>query len=366
MNAIARRPLWSAPASSRDAGLPVTPTFEQFAAVKEQLLDRAPELLNLSETRMASTLAPWVRSPESLEMPAEGYRCHVAEEWLACFNLPAGWKPRALVTQGVRHSLKCLLASFAAQSKRVLLPSDVYPVYLTLARETECTVATYESVTATGLASAVSDQVDIIIVCEPFKPRGSAMSGLEREALARWLAGGRHRRLVVDAVYLFGVELPPTLLSLVASDQVVVLHSLSKGWARPLAAGIALVPQQDVAVLTPVFREQAVDKEGLRLAQGLLSGVRAEPMRLAGVLERKHHTLQAVLRSRAQRPCDAFEAVWRRPNLDGQYLFLVQAPWLKLLAQHGVLALPHSTFGGTSAQLSVVSTLTMAPHAPGV
>lgn len=122
--------------------------------------------------------------------------------------------------------------------------------------------------------------------------------------------------------------------------QTVVLHSLSKGWAQPLVAGVALVPAHDAAELTNVFRGLAVDRERLSLAEGLLARDRSRPELLARVLTRKAE----ALRRRLARRGAPLPPSLKNP-LPGQYLFAMEENWEQLLRQHRVLALPLSVFG---------------------
>lgn len=331
------------------------PSFDEFVALKASLRGDAstPAPLDLSETRMAKVLAPHLTDAESLPLPVTGYRCHVAEEWLAAFGLPAEWKPRALVTQGVRASLGALLTYFCSAGLRVGLPGDVYPVYQGLASDAGLTASQYESLRSGSLEHLLSnpDAPDVLLVTEPFKPRGSHLHPAEIQAIAAWLRQAPHRRVVIDAVYTFDTVLSTATQMLLATEQAIVLHSLSKGWARPLHAGVALVPESDIEPLTPAFRALSVNRDALRIAQGLLQHDRGQPRRLARVLRAAEQELREALTSRG---------VSLRPPvgeaMQGQYLFLVDSPWTALL-ELGVLALPASVFGSDNAGLSVVSSL---------
>ena len=324
------------------------PDFRAFADLKQQVLLQHPGVFDASETRLAPSLAGELPAPESLPCPPVGHRCHVAEQWLECFGLPADWKPRALVSQGVRHSLQALLAHWARQDRRVALPSDVYPVYLALARTADCKLATYASFPS--FDADVLDVADVLVVADPFKPRGTPLSAQEVHAIERWLRAEAHRRVVVDAVYQFDTRLSESTSRLLATGQAIVLHSLSKGWASPLIAGIALVPEQDVAEFTSVFRPLEVDRRQLALAQGLLSGDRGRPAHLAAVLRSREVELRQALQHRGIELPSADE-------IPGQYLFVAPLPWTQLLSRHGVLALPASTFGSREARFSIVSSL---------
>lgn len=338
--------------AGRQTQLPAMPDFKAFAETRLTLQVLRPDVLDAAETRMASCLAIELAEPQDLACPEVGYRCHVAEDWLVCFGLPADWKPRALVSQGVRHSLQTLFTHWAQTGRRVALPSDVYPVYRELAEKADLVVTTYASYPTMPVDFA--HDADITLVTDPFKPRGSAVSERELQQLLAWLAASTQRRVVVDAVYQFDTRLSETTRRLLDTGQVIVLHSLAKAWASPLLAGIALVPEQDVQELTAVFRLLSVDRSRLALAQGMLRSDRMRPAHLADVLA-GHQT--ALARALTQRGL----SLPAREVLPGQYLFVVEQSWTTLLHTHKVLALPLSVFGSRVDGVSVLSSLPPLP-----
>lgn len=342
-------------------------TFEQFQLHRETQLSRHSGLLDLTETKMARALSPWTLPEAELTLPSQGYRCHVADAWLACFGLPAAWKARTLVTQGVRASLKTLFEHAHSEGLRVALPGDVYPVYEQLAQVAglpSSAVMRYESLTAGGLQELLSLRSapdasltpDWVLVTSPCKPAGTVIASAELDALRAWLSQDPKRRVIVDAVYEFESRIAPEIASMLPTDQLIYLHSLSKGWAAPLKAGVLLVPQQDVASLTFRVRALPVDKAGLRLAQGLLESDPQRPVELARVLNEARQQLHQTLVTKGLRP-GLLPSLSAARALTGQYLFLLPAPFETLQAKHGVLAMPVSVFGSARDDLAVVSSL---------
>lgn len=330
--------------------LPAQLDFAEFNVLRPELMHGRLRLHDLAETRFARAVAPVFIGETELIVPARGHRCHVAEHWLACYALPPEWKPRALVTQGVRQSLECLFAYWAREGTRLLLPADIYPVYLALARAAGCafkTYATWPQARFEGLEDA-----DVILAASPMKPRGDELSVEEKHLLRGWLKADKRRRLVIDAVYTFDSRLSPSTRVLMGTEQVLVLHSLSKGWAEPLAAGVALVPAQDVAVLTPLFRALNVDADKLAFAQALLEQDRMAPELLRRHLAHLQSQLAATLAG-----CMLPNAIPARATNPGQYLFVLEHDWRSLLQSHGLLALPLSVFGADAPGVSVVSSL---------
>jgi aspartate/methionine/tyrosine aminotransferase len=328
--------------------LPEFPDFARFTELKRNLLSRHPDLVDVSETRLVKALRPWLPNVQALTLPLSGHRCHVAEHWLSCFGLPAEWKRRALVTNGVRHSLACLFKVWARHGRRVLIPGDVYPVYLDLAKQAGCSFDSYSTFPCARFDGI--DGADIVLVTDPTKPRNGELTTSELCCLREWLGADTRRRVVIDAVYTFDARLSDSTMALYATGQTIVLHSLSKGWGSPLMAGVALVPPSDVDALTPAVRALEVNKAGLRAAQAMLSQDRMRPM----LLRQRLHALGLQLRELLAQRGLSLPA-----SLEGasQYLFVLDRPWETLLEQHHLLALPYSVFGSTLAGHSVVSSL---------
>jgi len=334
--------------------LPAQPTHAQFVEIKAQLLSGTGLIEDVSETRMARVLAARLTAPESLVLPAGGHRCHVAEQWLDYFELPAQWKSRAVVTQGVRQSLSALFAYWAATGARVMLPADTYPVYGELARAAGCAFRTFRTFPAVDFTSleAIASEVDVLLLPLPLKPRGGSLDSQNERTLFAWLQGGTNRRLVLDTVYNFDSRLPLLARALVSQDQTIVLHSLSKAWARPLVTGVALLPAQDEAVLAPILRALPVDRENLRLGQALLQQDRSQPALLVSYLKRRQSELATTLAER-----NVAQAAVKVTDEPGQYLFVVPLDWRELLSKHRLLALPLSVLGSDLPGFSVVSSL---------
>ena len=345
-------------------------TFADFAKLRESILSAAPApgarpLLDLSETAMARALEPHKRSIDSLQVPNAGHRCHVASAWLSHFSLPDAWANRAMVTQGVRAALNVLFSHYARRGQPVLIPSDVYPTYASLAQATACEVQTYEANRPLTPGTLQATRATAILLSNPIKPYGRLLSLDEFEALMSWLNQDRGRRILIDAVYTFSDAISSRTLDLYATGQVIVLHSLSKGWAQPLTAGVALLPESDVLELIPLFRAQPglpgatknTLTQGFALAHALLAQDPSRPAILADVLGCKRERLHDVVRERG---ITLASASWPQ----GQYLFVINTGWRELLHDHDVLALPASVFrtpgipeSRSEAKQSVVSSL---------
>lgn len=317
-----------------------TPSFCEFLTLKSHILVAQPDVLDCSETRMAQVLQPHLADPQTLDLPPQGYRCHVASHWLSYFGLASELKPQVLVSQGVRHGLQALFGHYAEAGKRILLPSDVYPVYLDMAQRAGLAWQGYEA--WAGFDAQPLGDADVLLLTNPLKPKGTRLTEQEASTVLGWLQADPGRRVLVDVVYTFENQLDPMTRRLFDHGQALVLHSLSKGWAQPLVAGVALVPASDAPELTNVFRCLPVDRERLSLAEALLTQGTEHPRLLATLLQQKAVALAQQLASRGA----PVPASLKNP-LPGQYLFALDCSWEHLLERHGVLALPLSVFGST-------------------
>lgn len=334
--------------------------FRTFMKQRAELLQQYPDALDLTETNVVTALGGVRPQPSEDILSRQAYRCNLAEFWLDALNLPRALKPQALVSQGVRHSLEQLFALFARQGTQAILPSDVYPVYLDIAKAQGLGYSTYRA--AEPIVDTLSAlEGDVLLVTNPVKPWGRWLEQAEVAAIQGWLAHNPARRVIVDAVYTWDEKLDATTLDLFASGQAYVLHSLSKGWLYPLAMGVALVPAQDVDFCTPVFRGLSLAQDSLRIAQSMLTEHPGFPSALSLILADVEvvlfHELAARGVTQVRKPQSGGPGhVWGRQR----YHFIVEKAWQVLLKEHGVLALPASVFGEAGSDLSVVTSLDFA------
>jgi histidinol-phosphate/aromatic aminotransferase/cobyric acid decarboxylase-like protein len=323
--------------------------FRDFMKQRAELLAANPGTLDLTETNLPASLEFIRVAPTEAELPAKAHRCHLAEFWLDAFKLSRDLKPRTLVSEGVRQSLGLLFGGFAQHQRRALIPADVYPVYLDLARAGGLQFETYSA--ECELTAEVLGNADVLLLTHPAKPFMKTLGTREKSAIAEWLSGDAARRLIIDGVYLWDDRLPDVYVK--NSNQAYFLHSLSKGWLRPLILGVALVPDQDVEMWTPVFRALTPSQDNLRLAQTLLTAHADFPAAVPLVLADAETRMREALTSRG---------ISLRPTLglSGRYHFIVDGNWKSLLEKHNVLALPLGTFGSNDEDRSVVTSLRFA------
>ena len=205
--------------------------------------------------------------------------------------------PRALISCGVRDSLRLLFGHYAVVGARVWLPADTYPVYGELARAAGVDAAGVYHLAGAGVhrCGAGRHGPEILLVANPMKPLGCWLNGVEVATLSAWLAASPQRRVLIDTVYTFDTEFHATTRALFATGQAILLHSLTKGWLQPRLFGVALVPAADLAVLAPVFRAEAPSQQNLARARELLSAHAGLPVTIGRHLETARAALLAEL-----------------------------------------------------------------------
>lgn len=310
-------------------------THEAFTTLRQRLRAERPGLVDCGELNLYRSLAGSMRFPpiapsSHAEAP---YRCHLAERFLAHLQLPAEWKSRTHVTHGVRRSLRALFEVFARDGLRVAIPSDVYPVYLQLAREAGVTFTTF-----TRFPQEL-EACDAVLVCEPAKPWGTTLTADQLTRLSR-----SGKLVVLDSAY----ATPPTrgALQLVNDGSAMLLSSLSKGWLIPDHGGVCITPPGDWFERTRgAFTALPKDTQKLRIAYAALTEHATRP-----------HDVAAELAARA-RLLDELTAA--RPELNATQVhgyFAVSARTFDELLELGVLGVPASVFGSTEP-LTILSSL---------
>jgi DNA-binding transcriptional MocR family regulator len=298
--------------------------FEEFIELQQRV---PPTTLHLGETRIARALAalrPVIDVPEDVPML---HRCHLATAWCARRGMPAAWSARALVCGGVRAALALIFSELRGET--VAMPRDVYPVYWQLAERAGLSAVAIDTFPELQFADARY----LVLPC-PLKLHGRAWTGAELEAARRWLAADRSRRLILDGVYSFDTMIAPDAIALIETDQVIYLDSLSKSWLHEKVFGTAVVPVQDAARWTPVFRAAAPTQAALFTARALLEAPVAVEAELAS---RRTRTLTA-LATRGLTPAAPARGYFIPIEIDAHVA----------LERHDVLLIPFAVFGGTA------------------
>lgn len=368
---------------------PDCPTYKEFIEWRASHLaqHQVDASLRFDELNVYAALAG-LRAPyPDEELLSRAYhRCHLAEAWLAWSGFEGKFTRRqALVSRGVRDSLLTVFGCLAKvankvreseteqipiqtkateQGIRFSIPDDVYPVYAELALQAGLTVEThhaqaYFAGATSGELGGISailpwdEAVTHALVCLPVKPWGISPAPEFFARVREWLAGDANRRLIVDAVYDLEPGFDPMTRELTSTGQVILLHSLSKGWLQPQVFGVALVPEADLTMYESAFRFIEVSRNNLAIADLWLRKHGGRPTLVNDAVrelwKRRLATLWRLLDQ---------EAVSNIENAGG-YTTVVSMPYADILKNHGILGVPMSVYGG-NADLTVLSCLPVA------
>lgn len=314
--------------------------FAAFQLWREECLRTRPDLLDCAETNLYRALASLQPKLAAGSGQRTVYRCDLARTWLKRYGFPENLSRRALVCRGVRHALTLIFKELAGAAA-LWVPSDVYPVYLELARAAEIEPQMFPSLPELKFPTArPAAGAEYLLVANPWKPLGRFLTDEECTLLTGWLEASPRRYLLVDCVYDLGVPFHFTTQKLVQTGRAILLHSVTKGWLWPRTFGIALFGEVH-SQLEAAFHREPPTPEQLQLAEQLLSNDAGLPVRVAIGLEERKQRLLAVLPK-------AVASTFIADPVDvvpGGYFFPVRLTAEKLQREHGVLAIPASAFG---------------------
>lgn len=322
--------------------------FADFQQLRATVIREQPSVIDCAETNLYSTLKGLI-PPIGHAPDKTVHRCHLASEWADRFDLPAEVARRALISCGVRDSLGLLFGYYAGTGARVWLPSDNYPVYGELAKAAglEChKFPTLPEPIWPGAVAATGDE--ILVVTNPLKPLGRWLTATDVFTLKEWLNSSPRRRVILDVVYTFETRFHATTLDLLATGQVLLLHSLTKGWLHPRLFGVALVPDSDAPTLTPVFRAHPPSQHNLARARELIASHSCMPGDILSALSTARTDLLRALPGKVKPP-----PMESAPG----YFTPVAAPWRRLLKDHNILGLPATVFGSRNEDITILSSL---------
>lgn len=325
--------------------------FSEFLEWSQRSRLVAPRAYRLCETRIAQAYCAIRPVPEPSANPPEIHRCDLALLWCATRGIEATLSPTALACEGVRHALQIIFQSLARRRMTIALPADVYPVYWQLSAQARLPSIGFETFPSLQLSAilrlAAMSGASVALLPQPLKLHGRILTEEEVDSACDWLHGAPDRRIILDGVYGFGSPLDSRTKRLIATDQVLFLDSLSKGWLHERVFGIAMVPQSDLPIYSATFRSLIPDQPKLLLAHALLTKYRDFPNRILEDMA----TRRAEFLARAQQA--------RIPTLPvaGGYLVAIQGSAPMLLAQHSLLAIPATAFGSRLRDWSIASVL---------
>jgi aspartate/methionine/tyrosine aminotransferase len=320
--------------------------FEAYKRFCKELLasERGARLVRLdcmNPPKALSALAPVV--PE--DPPVRDAR-ELQRAWLETFGLSGvGADVGILLGRGVRDLLRALFQHFAREGRVLHAPSDVYPVYHSLAASAGLPVHAFPTCPAPELPTqAPQASPEVLLIPEPLVPLGRFLSEAEVRRLEAWLGADPRRLLVLDAVYTFAPRFSAATERLLQGGQTLLVHSLAKGHLTPDLAGFALVPG---AVARGVEGGEALQLEPIALRQACF------------LLER-HPELPARVQAR-------FDEQWARVRetlgsplpfaIPRTGYFTTSASGFEELLARDWLAVPGSVFGPPEARWSAVTCL---------
>jgi histidinol-phosphate/aromatic aminotransferase/cobyric acid decarboxylase-like protein len=220
--------------------------FEEYKRRCRELLasERGTRLVRLdcmNPPKALSALAPALPAQPPVRDARELERA-----WRQGFGLPSegpGPEARLLLGRGVRDLLRALFHLFAREGRVLSAPSDVYPVYHSLAASAGLTVHAFPTCPVPRLPEGAPGAApEVLLLPEPLVPLGRLLSEEEGRKLESWLAADPRRLVVIDAVYTFASRFSAVTERLLQTGQALLLHSLAKGHLTPELAGFALVP----------------------------------------------------------------------------------------------------------------------------
>lgn len=317
--------------------------FREFRAFRERLAADS-SLADMAEHNLYASLPaafPGRFDPmgESRSSRAP-YRCHVAELFLERWGMGPEAKTRTSVCEGVRAALSAVFRLAASRGMRLMVPSDVYPEYLALARAARVDFSCYQA-----LLGPPGDEklaaFDGLLVCEPTKPWGVAMPLAEAARLGSWAAARPESRLLIaDCAY--DIDGTPAARLWRGDRSALILASLSKGWLAPRRAGCAFAPDGWVAPLREALGALPKSESGLRQAYRALADFPGRPADVASALATLAPRADATLGALGRLPWSGYFAHSPLPASD----------WLA----KGIIAIPASAFGSSSGH-SILSLL---------
>ncbi len=329
----------NSPATPRLNGL----NYAEYALLRNEILSKERYvaglvLVDAGQTNLYKTLA--AKDPRrfgminpSLEDKAQ-YRCHLGELFLDRLHLSRqDYKPKTLVSHGVRHSLSLIFKSIKQEGKYgLVLPADVYPVYLTLADESGLTYQTYHARTGLPWEYLEGNEGWCLLVCNPLKPWGGQITNDEWDRLVA-LAITQQGVVVVDGAY--DLNLPSGLRHHLDEDApVAFMGSLSKGWLSPLRGGVVVTNRQLADVWRMNFQKSAKEEGHLREAFAALNDHPGRPFTVDTVVNAARHKLIKLLNERGLSAHDP-----------GHGYFVVINATAQEAWEKGVLAIPDTAFG---------------------
>lgn len=279
--------------------------------------------------------------------PKAIYRCHVAEEFLRHMHLDEStYKPRTLITHGVRASLQAIFQHWAKEDRLVFLPKDVYPVYLELAQQAQLRVQMYaQSKDLPWGMLEKSFQPWGLLVCTPLKPWGGRIDSQQLERLM-CLAENKGQ-VILDGAYQLQPD-PWVEQALNQEKPLAFLGSLSKGWLSPWKAGIVIGPRTWIDDWRSAFQQLPKNTESFAQAFAALTEYAHRPQDVLNFVDQKRTMVVDYFKEKGI------------PVIGSEGYFLTTSESIENLLEQNILAIPPSVFGSGNPNIkAVVSVLAL-------
>lgn len=322
-------------------------TWEEYKRRCRELLasEKGAKLVRLdcmNPPKALSAMAPALPA----ELPVRDAQ-ELERAWRECFHLSGtgpGSEARLLLGRGVRDLLRVLFQHFAREGRVLHAPSDVYPVYHSLAASAGLAVHAFPTIPVPQLPTqAPGASPEVLLLPDPLVPLGRVLSEEEGRKLEAWLAADPRRLVVMDAVYTFASRFSPVAERLLQTGQALLVHSLAKGHLTPELAGFALVPG---AVAREVEAAESLQLESTALRQACF------------LLERHPELPERVQARFTEQWGHVRERLGSPPfELPKTGYFTTSFIGFEELLERGWLAVPGSVFGPPEARWTAITCL---------
>lgn len=301
--------------------------LQEFLIYKESLIKGNPSLKDYSNHNLYSFFKDLPKVEGAV--PEKVYRCHMVEDYLSMLSLPDELKQFTGASTGVRESLELLMKHLDSW----IIPEDVYPFYNFTIKKPH---STYQTLGKKNLFENLSSGT--LLVCAPLKPQGRDYTFEEISNLKKFLEKDPKNLLVIDLVYATNFYLPKEFLALYKTNQVILLHSLSKMFLTPKLFGISLLPQNSLGqTLRTLFQTLPKKEKELKQAYSLMKYNRHLPLEV-----------KSWLITLGQK-----EGFTINPEYPSYLFYSCKSP--EEFLKEGKIVIPATVFGGTTG--SIISSL---------
>lgn len=309
--------------------------YTEFLEYKNNLLKDNPQIINLAENNLYQYF-----SVESYPIPTETvYRCHLVEDYLKYLSLPDSSKFYVGASSGIRASLSILFKELPNWT----IPQDVYPFYQQELNKYTNNYQEYPTLTPRSLFEDLSDGT--VLITYPLKPQARDYNSEDFVRLMSFLKRNSQNLIVIDMVYWLNQYIPTEILELYQTNQVILMHSLSKCFLLPNHFGITLLPQNEQGKqLRESFKSLTKDSVKLQQVYQALRNPLKIPQELKNKILENTRLVENILKNSLPQSL-----------ITPRYLFY-QEKTPKEFLKENILVIPESVFGGTGSG-SIISIL---------